>query len=399
MDVSEQESIQARSAELDEWLKHDPDLETHETDMALHGLYSEVVNYALLAGERAMTRGDTAAAMDLLETALHAREQVFKTPHGPFGFRTLQYIDPFLLEDAAIAGRADLIDRAIALEQANSDAHTDNGGHYDARIAVQMKARESIPHLQSIRDAAEREPGIRQVDLLAHCPGTDRKTVSYLVDQLAALGILATEKIGNRVHVWPAGHADAPTGDRLRQTVRDFLREPDAEGSNVPPWCFHPEQSLKWAQQVLHLMETSLANPERGTTPIPQPTDFRTSTLLAYDAEGHLCSIMEDPDEMVVWGHIGGETMRRILDRHLQASGARPRRRERWLGAEVRHTHLERVSRTVRRYGREQVVWQLREAEAETVWTVPVTVLNAPGKPPRRGPTDDQIIWLAKQGR
>ena len=399
MDAMEHDAVTASTAELDEWLKRDPGLEMYDRGVALLGLHSEVMNYALLAEERAMTCGDTAAAMGLLETALNAREQVLKASRGPFGFRPLQYIDPYLLQDAAVAGRPDLIDRAITLEVANSEADVNNGGRYDARIAVQVQARDSIPHLKAIREAAVREPGIRQVDLLAQCPGTDRKTVSSLVDQLAAVGILATGKVGNRVHIWPAGHPEAPAGDRLRRTERDFLREPDAGGSSAPAWAFHPEQALDWALQVLSLMEASLAMAERDTTAIPQPTDLRMPTLSAYDAEGHLCGISERPDEMVVWGHIDEEAARRILDRHLQLTGVQGRRREKWLGTQVKHTHLEREARTVRRYGREQVIWLLKEAPAESEWTVPVTVLKPVGKSPGTIPTEQQIMWLSPQSR
>ena len=392
MDATRLEDGRAAITDPDEWLKH-------ERGLILAGLHSEVMNYALLAGEQAMTRGETVAAMGLLETALDARENVLQVSHGPFGYRPLQYIDPYLLQDAAVAGRPDLIDRAIALEVANSEADVNNGGRYDARIAVQVQARESIPHLKAILEAAGREPGIRQVDLLAHCPGTDRKTVSFLVDQLAAVGILATGKVGNRVHIWQAGHAEAPTSDRLRRTERDLLREPDAAGANVPAWALHPGQALGWAQQVLRLMETSLANPELDTTLVPQPADLRMPPMSAYDSEGHLCGISERPDEMVVWEHIDDEAARRILDRHLQLAGVQGRRREKWLGAQVKHTHLEREARTVRRYGREQIIWLLKEAPAESEWTVPVTVLKPVGKSPGTIPTEQQIMWLSPQSR
>ena len=72
---------------------------------------------------------------------------------------------------------------------ANRDADGGGNGRYDGRIAALERIRESVPHLTSIRKAVEREPGIRQVDLRAHCPETDNKTVSRLVDQLVVAAL------------------------------------------------------------------------------------------------------------------------------------------------------------------------------------------------------------------
>ena len=394
MSLSGDKAIWAAAKSLAEKIQDDPRLETDETDMHVQSLRSEVMRYALHSEEVAMLRGDAAAAMAYLEVAINAREQIFAASHGLFGFSPLSYIDPYPLEDAAAVGRTDLIDRAIALELSNDDADKDNGGHYDGRIAVQKRIRESVPCLASIRATAEREPGIRQIDLQEHCSGADNRTISRLVDQLAAVGILATEKVGSRVHVWPAEHADAPTGDRLRQTARDAERELD-QGEDTPTWQLQPEQALAWAQQVLRLMHAALDNPERGTTLVPQPTDLRGLSAMAADSEGSLCVFNEDPDEMVVWGHVGEALMKRILGRHLQLAGIPSRCKQKWLGAEVRHTHLVREKRAVA-YRATREFWGLREVREETEGSVPVTVLNSPHKFPAGGAGMHQIVWLSK---
>lgn len=393
MSLAGDESIWAAAKALAEKIQDDPRFETDKVVSCVQGLLQEVMTYALHSEEVAMMRGDAAAAMAYLEVGISAREQIFAASHGLFGFSPLSYIDPYPLEDAAAVGRTDLIDRAIALELSNDDADKDNGGHYDGRIAVQKRIRESVPWLASIRAAAEREPGIRQVDLQEHCPGADNRTISRLVDQLAAVGILATEKVGSRVHVWPAEHADAPTGDRLRQTAKAAEREL-VQSEGTPAWQLEPEQALAWAQQVLSLMQADLDNPERGTTLVPQPSDLPGLWVVAADSEGRLCVYQEDPDEMVVWGHVDEAMMKRILGSCWQLAEIPSRRKQKWLGAQVRHTHLVREKRTDA-YRAITEFWGLREVREETQWSVPVTVLNSPHKFPAGRAGMDQIVWLS----
>lgn len=370
----------------------DIDIETLDLNMRLSGLQHELFEYALQAEERAMARGDTSAAMGFLETALNAREGVFDTSQGIFGFDPLQYMDPYPLEDAAAASRPDLIDQAIALEKANREADGGGNGRYDDRIASMERVRASLPHLESIREAAVREPGIRQVDLSAHCPGADNRMISRLVDQLCTAGVLVTAKIGSRVHVWPKGHPGAPTGDQLRVPANFPPHEPADEGFAY--WCRDPEQAVQWAQQISALLQASIESPDWRTNPVPQPTDLPQLTAFARDTEGHLCGFSEQPDEMVVWGHIGEDAARRILGRYTKHSGVPSRRARKWQAAPVRHTHFERYRHTfvIGRPG-----WLLRETAAATELTVPVTVLTSPGAPVRKVLTPDRIIWLDGQ--
>lgn len=333
-----------------------------------------------------MVGGDAPTAMGFLEVALDARASVFGLSHGIRGFAPLNYLDAVPLWDAAAASRPDLIDRAIALEEANRDADGGGEGRYDRRIAAMVRVRESIPFLEAIRGAVERDPGIRQINLTPHCPGADNAKVSRLVGQLASAGVLVKERISSRVCVWPAGHPGIPAGEQ-RMAPGD-AREMTPEEFRL--WCADPEQAVEWAQQIIGLLEQSRANPDRKTTPVPQPLDLHGGSLPANDAEGNPCSFMDEPDEMVVWGHVDDETMRRILGRYVEHSGVPSRRRRKWQAAEVRRTYLERVSCQ----GREGKYWMLQETEEASGTSAPVTAIVSPVTAPHSRPAIGQITWL-----
>lgn len=393
MDISEHEAIWASARAQAKQLSEETRVETLHAEMHLGWLNMQIEDYALSARDRAMLRGDSTSAMDFLETALDARERGFEASELALGFQPLAYMYPHHIQDAAIAGRMDLIDRALALEIASksADAYADDG--YDVRIASLERIKASFPHYKTIRDVVEREPGVLQIDLLAHCPGADNRMVSKMVDRLAVVGILVTEKIGSRVHVWPPGHGDAPTGDRIRQPQNPA--GDTARWQEIPSWHSNPEQPLQWALNLRHRLRTSLANPDWDTSPIPEPADFSPIGLSAADGEGHLCHLCEEPDEMVIWGHIDEATLRRIFERYVEKFGVQSRRLKKWRTAEVRHTHLERVSYQ----GRERSLWLLSEAREATGTTIPVTAFVSPGASPRSRPGIGQVIWLDKRDR
>ncbi|MGM0931155.1 MAG: hypothetical protein ACQEXN_15820 [Actinomycetota bacterium] len=407
--------------------------------IVLRGLYSQVGRFASSAAQRAMHDGTSERALDLIETAFEAEK--WQLEFDEESKRPVSSPDRQFLRYAAIFGRADLIDHAVAMEEAALEqlragvlapeddiegvefsTYDDAGNeivltaamrrsHYEGALPGWIEThverrQQAIDHkcdidtYRTIRRMASEAPGILRTDL-AKMLGLDNRTISHLVDQLAATGFLVTGKVGSRVAVWPAQHEDAPTGDGARRPEWEFGQDPSIvlTGLELPPEFVNPARSLNETLGLISLLETAAKDTANDTGPKPTPMDFLDGMVgLLASPEGHITYMDERRQSLAFWDHIDPVTASRILEVHLSNSRVPAKDRKKWLKIAPRHAHVERrAHQATGDDGVVEVLWLLHEVSEPTENSVPVTVAAVPRAVTVEEAASGQgIIWLPK---
>lgn len=400
-------------------MAYDPSTKALWADARIGWLCSEVNRFASLAADRALYEADFGTALRYIEAAFEAQRLAVEPREGKR--RHVSSPNRQYLIVASIFGRSDLIDHAVAMEDlglqelrrpfeslppgvtmdVGSVELTDEmrRRHHESSLPEWIEMQEDrkrqvlnhkadIERYQAIRDVVAQNPGIQQVDLTKHLPGTDNKNNTRLVDQLEAAGLLATATVGNRVMVWPAGQGNAAKGDRRRSPRWWFGSDPSITPDGMEPteeWL-NPEKWLERAQSLLKLLEEAASDSVADAGRRPTPLDFLDGMPASITAtEGHLAHINEDRLSLAVWGHIETDAAVRILAKCIdEGHSVSARDRKKWLATVPRQTHVERIAQAVTSYdGTPRNLWILQEVSEPTEHSVAVTAVSA-SKPATR---------------
>lgn len=357
---------------------------------------------------QAAKAGDYGGALDIAaraldeETARHALRKSFSgRVHVSGSHSTCLYV-------ASIFGRFDVIDKVIAIEQLALDdskrpyepsphdhAGTERAVHekkstyaaeiHGERMAKALEHKADHERFTAILDAVRDRPGILQVDLPRVVPGRDTKSVTRMVDQLEAAGLVQTKKIGSRIGVWPANHPDGPAVSERREPrwywysdLVDYW-----EGPTPAEWL-DPAGTIANIESLMALVEEAAGRPETDEGLRPTILDFLNGGLFEVvppRLSGGNAVLSESRQlAMAVRGHQDLAETAAIAERIIQDRGAMitTNQKRKWLSAEPRHTHMERMPFT-ERFRTESPGWLLREVPEPTADSVPVTSFTASG--------------------
>jgi hypothetical protein len=312
---------------------------------------------------------------------------------------------------ASIFGRLDVIDRVIgferlAIDEANRPYRplgfsrtTHNGIETDdqmrvrhdedaafakeiheARLAQALEHKADHARFRSIMEAASQAPGILQVKLVEVVPDRDTKSVTRMVDQLEATGMVATKKVGNRVGVWPADHPEGPSGSERREprwywAVNDYWEDRPFE------WL-DPARTISNIEVLAGTVEEAARQPGIDEGVRPTPLDFIQGSRWHFvsPALSGGTPIQADPEQlaMAFWGHQDLTEVAAMAERIIYDGGAEttPNQKKKWLLAEPRHTYMERLPFT-ERFGAAHPGWLLCEVPEPTANSVPATAFTS----------------------
>ncbi|MCC3299745.1 hypothetical protein [Arthrobacter caoxuetaonis] len=402
----------------------------YELPGALKGCLVELSRNALFAAMAAMDRGETDAAMNLLETGFKARLEDQSTLCGGSA-SNWSWMHPVHCTAAAIAGRSDLIRLAAATEtkaleqvaegldqpavileldhpgitgvgltppaelirqyQESAPSWADRIAEHRDRL---LEALKLVDVYRDIRSIVAAEPGIRQTDLAGRLPEPFIKRTSTLVNQLEAAKMVVTGKDGSRVTVWPADYHDLPATLRVVSRPWTFTGSEDFDDPDELPAL--EGQALRvvgWARNLASVIRPAIEHPESPESIMVQ--DFAGYLMGTSQAEGHLCRMDDEWRELAILGHVPLEVPVSILSRHRDSgfSSVKARSMKRWLAAEPRHTYLVIVP------GKIIGEWALRPTLTEVLdpcpGAIPVTVLeNAADHTEKVKGMRKEMLWL-----
>lgn len=272
---------------------------------------------------------------------------------------------------AAIHDRTDIIARAI-------DVELDSG-----RMDWLLKLQTDIGHYKCILETVRKRPGILQIDLAAGLTGRDTKAATRMVEQLEATNLVVTKKVGSLVGVWPADHPQAPS-EAERRPQRLFWDEyvlKDTDGLYLG-WL-DPAETIGHIENLMRLVEEAASGPGISEGLRPTPLDFVQTRLwqVTSPALSSGVPVYEDTEQlaMALWGHVDpGQATAIARGIIREETDTTTNQKKKWLLANPRHTHMERMPFTERSRG-QRPGWLLREVPEPTENSVPVTAFNAAG--------------------
>ncbi|MFJ6157435.1 hypothetical protein ACIQF8_16265 [Pseudarthrobacter sp. NPDC092184] len=346
-------------------------------------------------------------ALDIAAQALDEEAERYAVRKTMFGSSHVNVSAPdrVPLYLASIFGRLDVIDRVIALERFALDeakrpydgAEGETGRirydrnaafaveTHDSRLEQALEHKADYERFAAILSAVRQRPGVLQVDLTEVVTDRDTKGVTRMVDQLEATDLVATKKVGSRVGVWPAEHPKGPSpSDRREQrwywAVDDYWEERPFEWLDLSATISGIETLARTVEEAAR--QTGIDGGLR-----PTPLDFIQGSKWHFASPAMSGGIPthEDPDQlaMVFWGHHDLTQAAAMAGRIIHDGGAQTtaNQKKKWLLAEPRHTHMERMSftegfslDTSRHTG-----WLLREVPEPTADSVPATAFTAAG--------------------
>lgn len=322
---------------------------------------------------------------------------------------------------ASIFGRFDVIDRVIAIERfaldeaaqpySGSEGEAGRARHernaafavetHEARLAQALEHRDYHEHFGAILKTVRQRPGIFQAELIAEVPDRDTREVTRMVDQLEASGFLATKKVGNRVGVWPADHPGGPS-DSERRTPRWSWAVDDYWQDRPVEWL-DPARTIADIETLAGMVEATARQPGAGEGLRPTALDFIQGSKMHFVSPALTggIPIHADPDQLALafWGHQDLAESAAIAGRIIRAGGAETtvNQKKKWLLAEPRHTHMERLPFT-ERFGTRQPGWLLREVPGPTANSVPATSFVVPSAciDPEKAVQLEVACWLKR---
>lgn len=363
---------------------------------------------------RAVGAGNFDNALDIAAQALDeetSRYALMKSSRGGVHVSATHRACLYL---ASIFGRFDVIDRAIAIEHIGLEdarrpykplgytVHSHNGVEdddqmrarhernsagattvHEERLAQALEHKADHERFEAIVKAVHNRPGTRQIDLVEVVPERDTKSITRMVDQLEATGLVVTKKVGSRIAVWPAGHPDGPTDSERREPRWYWYAGEYWDGPTPAEWL-DPAGTISHIERLMGLVEE--------TERLPGTDDGRKPTIVDFLEEGHFESaplrlsrgipVLCDSQQlaMAIWGHQDLSETAAMAELIIRDGGASTtdKQKAKWLLAEPRHTHMERMPFT-HHFGASNPGWLLREVPEPTADSVPVTALTAAG--------------------
>jgi hypothetical protein len=356
---------------------------------------------------QAAKAGDYSGALDIAaraldeEAARYAAMKSFRrgSVHVTASNSTCLYL-------ASIFGRFDVIDKVVAIEKFALDeakrpyepsphdrgeterASYEKNAAYATEVHIERMAK-ALEHktdherFTAILNAVRERPGVLQMDLPRVVPGRDTKAVTRMVDQLEAAGLMETKKVGSRIGAWPANHPAGPAASERREPRWYWSWADYREGPTPAEWL-DPAGTIANIESLMALVEEAAGRPETDEGLRPTILDFLDGgffEVVPPRLSGGNAVLSESQQlAMAIMGHTDLAEAAAMAERVIQDKGAMitTNQKRKWLSAEPRHTHMERMPFT-ERFRPGSTGWLLREVPEPTADSVPVTSFTASG--------------------